>query len=131
MIWHLDTNIAIAQLNGNREVDLRITEHVPRVAISSLVLAELLFGVRNSSRYEMNLTKLREFLGMIQVAAFGEAAAHAYAEARFSTKAKGVTVPNDDLLIAAHALAENATLVTHNTAHFGDIPGLQLEDWLA
>ena len=55
---HLDTNIVIAYLNGNQEVAGQLNSHIPDVAMSSIVFAELLFGARLSAKSERNLQKL-------------------------------------------------------------------------
>jgi tRNA(fMet)-specific endonuclease VapC len=55
-----------------------------------------------------------------------ERAAELYAELR----ARGQLIEDADLLIAAVALVHDMTLVTHNTAHFTRITGLQVDDWL-
>ena len=61
-MWHLDTNIVIAFLNGNQAVATQLKAHLPDVAISSMVLAELLYGARASARAPENLARLRQFL---------------------------------------------------------------------
>jgi len=128
---HLDTNIVVAYLNGNEAIAAQLRSHLPEVAISSLVLAELLYGTRASVRAEENIKRLEQFLQIVAVADFDQASAEAYSQIRLSLRQKGRPTGEIDALIAAIAVANNALLVTHNTKHFENIDGLSLEDWLA
>jgi tRNA(fMet)-specific endonuclease VapC len=127
---HLDTNIVFAYLNGNQGVATRLKAHVPDVAISSLVLAELLYGARLSAKSEANLQRLETLTQLIAVASFDRASADAYARLRLTLRLGGRPTGEVDALIAAVALAHEAVFVTHNTRHFEHVEGLQLEDWL-
>ena len=128
---HLDTNIVIAYLNGNQAVAARLKAHLPEVGISSLVLAELLYGARASARSAENIERVRQLTQVVNVADFDQASAEVYSHLRLSLRHKGRPTSEIDSLIAAVALANNAILVTHNTKHFEHIEGLQLEDWLS
>ena len=64
---HLDTNVVIAYLNGNVTVATRIKDHLPGVGISSLVLAELLYGARASTRVSENIERVRQLLQVVGV----------------------------------------------------------------
>ena len=126
---HLDTNIVIAYLTGNQAVAGQLKDHLPEVAISSLVLAELRFGARASARTDENLERLNQFLQVVEVADFDDASADAYSRIRLSLRQMGRPTGEMDMPIAAVALANDAMLVTHNTRHFENIEGLVLEDW--
>ena len=128
---HLDTNIVIAYLNGNQAVAAQLKMHLPDVAISSLVLAELLYGARASARASENLDRLRQFIQIVDVADFDQASAESYSLIRLALRQKGRPTGEIDALIAAIAVANGAILVTHNVKHFEHIEGLKLEDWLA
>ena len=129
-MWHLDTNIVIAYLNGNTDVATKLKEYLPEVAISSLVLAELLYGARASTRVTENVERVRQFLRIVNVADFDQASADAYSRIRFTLKQKGRPTGEVDMLIAAIAIANDAILVTHNIKHFANIDDLRIEDWL-
>ena len=58
-MYHLDTNIVIAYLNGNQAIAAKLKLNLPEVGISSLVLAELLYSARAAERSSANLEKLR------------------------------------------------------------------------
>lgn len=128
---HLDTNIVIAYLTGNQTVAEHIKDFLPEVAISSLVLAELRFGARASVRTDENLERLDQFLQIVEVVDFDDASADAYSRIRLSLRRMGRPTGEMDLLIASVTLAHNAILITHNTKHFENIEGLNIEDWLA
>jgi tRNA(fMet)-specific endonuclease VapC len=129
-MYHLDTNIIVAYLNGDRQVAEQLKAYLPDVAISTLVLGELLYGARASARSGENLQRVRDFLQVVGVADFDPTAADVYSQIRLSLRQKGRPTGEIDALIAAVALANNAILVTHNARHFENIDRLQLEDWL-
>ncbi len=128
---HLDTNIVIAVLNGVPQAVDRFRDRGHETAVSALVLAELNYGFRNSDRPDQNFERLRQMLSVVEVVQFDEACADAYGRIRLNLKRKGRPCGYIDNLIAATALAKNATLVTHNTKHFADVDGLTVEDWLS
>lgn len=67
---------------------------------------------------------------IVDVVDFGPASAQVYGQIRFVMRQRGQPIGEMDILIAAVAMADGATLVTHNTKHFGRIEGLPVEDWL-
>ena len=128
-MFHLDTDTVIAFLNGNQKVTDAIKAHLPDIAISSLVFAELLFGARASARCDENIEKLNRMLSIIEVVDFDLECARTYSEDRLSLKQKGRPTGEMDLLIGSVALTRGSILVTHNTKHFQHIDGLLLDDW--
>jgi tRNA(fMet)-specific endonuclease VapC len=98
--------------------------------VSSIVLAELLFGARASARAENNLQRIHQLLQIVTVANFDRAGAEAYSRIRLNLRQKGRPTGEVDALIAAVAVAHDAVLVTHNVKHFGNIDELLVEDWL-
>ena len=70
-------------------------------------------------------------LTQLTVLPWTSAAADFYGPLKDTLKRQGTPIGDMDTLIAAHALAANLILVTHNTRHFERIPGLKLEDWMA
>lgn len=83
---HLDTNVVVAYLNGDRRVATQLRQYLPEVAISALVLAELLYGARASARAEDNLERLRQVLQFVHVADFDRASAEAYSHIRLALR---------------------------------------------
>jgi tRNA(fMet)-specific endonuclease VapC len=128
---HLDTDVAIAYLRGDDTLAERLESALPEVQISGPAAGELLFGARASMRPELGLAQVRRFLDVVRVAPFERDAAEAYGRIRLELRRLGRASGEVDTLIAAVAIANEATLVTHNARHFEHIPGLILEDWLA
>jgi tRNA(fMet)-specific endonuclease VapC len=114
----LDTCVCIRMLRGGgAPVARRIAAAAPgTVAISAISLAELMEGAGQGS------AALDALLEQIPVVGFDAVAARAFPRAR---AARG----RHDRLIAAHALALGATLVTHNGRDFRAVPGLRIENW--
>jgi len=104
--------------------------HLPDIAISSLVLGELLYGARASARSSENLERLKEFVKVVDIVDYDEKSAEAYSKIRLSLKQKGRPIGEADMLIASVAIANSAILVTDNIKHFEQIENLKLENWL-
>lgn len=128
MRYLLDTNIVIAwRVRGNCHVVRRLGAHRAEVALSVVVMHELIFGAYNSSRVAENLAEIDKI--QLPVLPFSEDDARAAAEIRAVLRRAGTPIGPYDLLIAGQALARNMVLVTHNTREFGRVNGLSLEDW--
>lgn len=132
MKWMLDTDTCMAVIRRQPEKALKKLrgKNIGQVGISSVTLSELSFGVEASARPEQNLEALREFLLPLEIAAYDETCAFRYGPIRAKLKKKGRPIGSLDTMIAAHALALDAILVTHNTRELGQVEGLRLEDWL-
>ena len=133
MKYLLDTNTCIGVLT-NRVTTL--TERWKRarpsqVRLCSVVKAELLFGAEKSSKRDVAQQKLQLFFSRVKSMPFDDAAAQTYGVIRAALEHEGLPIGPNDTLIAAIALANGLTLVTHNTAEFRRVPGLLLEDWEA
>ncbi len=127
---HLDTNIVIAYLNGNQDIADKIKRCLPDVAISTIVLGELLYGAKASQRTIENLERLREFMQIVEIVSFDEECAETYSDIRLSLRRKGRPTGEVDALIAAIAIANDAILVTDNIKHFEHIDNVTIENWL-
>jgi tRNA(fMet)-specific endonuclease VapC len=127
----LDTNICIYAIRGNApEVRRRLETTRPEdVAISSVVAAELWTGVMKSRARQHNEQALKEFLAFVEVLDWPVEAARVYGEIRAGLEAKGRSIGAMDLLIAAHAVHERATLVTRNRDEFTRVDRLKVEGW--
>ena len=133
MKYLLDTNICIAIIkNCPHEVKRKMIKlAVEDVAISSIVLAELWYGVELSSKQTENEAALHDFLQYVVVLDWPESAAHEYGKIRAQLKQKGMLIGANDLLIAAHALALGTILVSDNTREFSRVSELNLENWIS
>ena len=129
--YMLDTNMIAYAKNRRPEVVLeRLMQHDPsQICISSITMAELEYGVHNSSKPEQNRTALMMFLSGITILPFDSDASFEYGKIRYALKSKGILIGGNDLLIAAHAKSLGLTLVTHNTREFSRVEGLSIEDW--
>ena len=130
MMYMLDTDLCIYIINKKTAgLHKKLNQHVGHVCISSITLAELFFGAANSKRREANLAEVLEFVGNLSVLPFDETAAMEYGQARAALQQAGRLIGPNDLLIAAHALGVDATLVTNNVKEFSRVKGLRIENW--
>jgi tRNA(fMet)-specific endonuclease VapC len=133
MRYLLDTNMCIYAMKHQPDVLRRMQQaREGGLCISAIVAAELAFGVARSAaeHREKNQISLKRFLAALKVQPWPPGAIWVYGQHRQALKQAGTPIGDLDLLIAAHALAENLTLVTNNTREFERIDGLKLENWL-
>jgi len=130
MNFLIDTNICIYIMNKRPpEVILKFkNKEVGQIAISSITVSELQYGVSKSKYREQNLKRLEEFLTPFQILPYDEHASKFYGEIRSQLENKGTIIGSLDLLIAAHALSQNLVLVTNNEKEFKRIPYLKVEN---
>jgi tRNA(fMet)-specific endonuclease VapC len=132
--YFLDTNAVIALLKNQpstvRSRLRRVTSRGAAVAVSSVVLYELWYGVARSERRRENAERLRIFLsGNVTVVPFDEEDALVAGDLRATLEMAGTPIGPYDLLIAAQALRNGATLVTANVSEFARVPSLLWQDW--
>jgi len=132
MNFLIDTNICIYIMNKRPpEVIQKFkTMEVGQIAISSITVSELQYGVSKSKYREQNLKRLDEFLTPFQILPHDEHASKFYGEIRSHLENQGTIIGPLDLLIAAHALSQNLILVTNNEKEFNRIPSLKVENWI-
>ena len=131
MRYLLDTNICI-YLIKNRPPSLRSRFdklRVGDVAVSAITCCELQFGVANSARPAANEAALAQFLAPLLVLDFPASASDIYGRIRAALQKAGRPIGNYDLLLAAHAMALDLTLVSNNAKEFSRVKGLKLENW--
>jgi len=126
----LDTNICIYLMkNQPPEVAQRFAQcSVGDVLISAITYAELEYGVAVSDNPEQQGRNLANLIEDILVAPFDSTAANAYGPIRAATREH--KKDHLDKLIAAHAVALDAVLVTNNVRDFVKYPGVNIENWL-
>lgn len=133
MTYLLDTNTCIGWLRQNHpQIVARIQAQSPAdVALCSVVVGELLFGVERSdpAHRANNGVRVEQLRQQFTSLPFDDAAAEQYGRIRADLTGRGLVIGGNDLLIAAIALTRGCTLVTHNTAEFNRVAGLRTEDW--
>lgn len=133
MIYLLDTNICVyAMKRKPPEVLHRLCrEQVGDVGISAITYCELEYGVANSTRAEENRTRLEEFIAPLEIMSLAPQIAPVYGVIKAQLRRAGTLVGPLDLLIAAHALYLDVTVVTNNIGEFSRVPGLRVESWVS
>ena len=133
MKFVLDTNAWISYVRRNdANLIRRFDQSWPdEIVLCSVVVAELLFGAHHSSpsKQAANFALVERLQAQFISLAFDDLAAAEYGRIREHLTKQGTPIGPNDLMIAAIALANDLTLVTHNTREFRRIPGLQFEDW--
>lgn len=126
----LDTNICSYILRRHPSAMIeRFAELNPRqLWLSAIVAAELRFGATKlgSARFS---AAVEAWLAGFEVRPWPLDATQHYANVRAKLERAGKTIGGMDLLIAAHAMAEDSTLVTNNAREFLRVPGLAVEEW--
>ena len=127
--YMLDTDTCSFVIRGgNEKLRKRIQRNAGWLCVSAISVAELRFGARKKGSARIT-DAVEFFLELVDVVPWGEEAAGRYAEIRAVFESVGTPIGNMDTLIAASALADGCVIVTHNTDHFGRVPGLSIQDW--
>lgn len=128
----LDTNICVYMIkNKPPEVRELFEQFVPGdIAISSITVAELQYGVEKSAAREKNTSALEAFLLPLEIAPFDTDSALVYGKIRAELERQGKPIGGMDMLIAAQAIAQDFTLITHNLNEFERVSGLRCETWV-
>ena len=131
-MYLLDSNVCIRLLNESASSNMarKLAELTPDdIRLCSVVKSELYYGAYKSTRRERNLANLNRFFSQFISLPFDDNAASIAGQVRAQLDVIGTPIGSNDLLIAAIALSNDLTLVTHNTREFGRINGLKYEDW--
>lgn len=131
MKYLLDTNICIYIIKKKPEkVIKKFREHkVGDIAISSITIAELNYGIAKSSKLNENTIALKEFLQPLEIIDFSQEDTEAYGKIQSGLENKGTPIGAMDLLIASQALSRNLILVTNNENEFKRIKEIRIENW--
>jgi tRNA(fMet)-specific endonuclease VapC len=129
MKYMLDTNIVSHFIKGSTSVCTKITAlPMSELGISAITEGELLFGLAKKPEAIQLKRLVHEFLIRVDVLPWDSVIAECYGKLRADMQKKGRSLGNFDMLIAAHALALELTLITNDSA-FSQVSGLNLEDW--
>lgn len=128
----LDTDICIELLRGRAAAVYRKLRRQPldSVGLSAITWAELQYGAARSARPNYHQELLTQFCAPLALLPFDTDAAMTYGRVRAELAAAGTPIGPLDMLIAAHALARDAILITNNEREFGRVAGLKVENWL-
>jgi tRNA(fMet)-specific endonuclease VapC len=110
-------------LDKMRSVDLEL------IAISIVTEAELLYGIKLSTKPSVANAAFEDFIKHVRVIAWDHEAAKNYADIRAFLHKRGQMIGANDLMIAAHARSLGATLVTNNEREFRRVRELKIENW--
>lgn len=133
-LYMLDTDTCIFLMRRESPALETRAQSVPlrQQVMSAMTLAELTYGVHASAaaKRKENQAVLHNLVRHLAVLDWPQEAVQHYAEIRLDLKKRGAQLGAADLMIAAHARAIGATVVTNNTKDFGRVKGLQVENWL-
>lgn len=131
MTYMLDTNICIYAIKNKPEQVLqRLKANLSKgICISAITLAELEHGVEKSAYPEKNTLALMQFISVMSVLPFDDSAAIEYGKICADLQKKGTPIGTMDMLISAHAKAEDLILVTNNLREFERVKDLKTENW--
>jgi tRNA(fMet)-specific endonuclease VapC len=132
MRYMLDTNICSYILKSH---PLSVKAHFEQVGtrdlcISTVVLAELYYGAARHPKGPAIRKEIDEFVSRLVVIPWDEIAADHYGEIRATMEKDGTPIGAMDMMIAAHARSQGATLVSNNIRHFDKLPGLHIAYWV-
>ena len=129
----LDTNICIyIRQKRPKAVSQRFHKlRVGEAALSVITYGELLYGAAKSADRAAAIERLQELLHWLPALPMPESAAEAYGRTRAELTARGELIGNNDLWIAAHAMATGLILVTNNEREFRRVRGLKVQNWAA
>jgi tRNA(fMet)-specific endonuclease VapC len=126
----LDTNTLIYFFKGSGNVPQNLLSKSPKdIGIPTIVMFELEVGIAKSKSPRKRIKQLQDLIAIVNVLPFGIKEARAAASIRAQLEKKRIGIGPYDILISGTALAQRATLVTHNTQEFRRIQKLQVEDW--
>lgn len=123
----LDTNVAIAVLNQEVDLDARRGRGI-EVLLSLTVVGELFFGAERSASSETNRGRVERLVELCPVLPHDLETARRYGWLKSLLRRQGRPIPENDLWIAASAVRHGMVLATRDR-HFDQIEGLQVEAW--
>lgn len=131
MKFLLDTNICVYLIKHKppQVIDRFRACELGDIAISSITVAELNYGIAKSQQRDRNQAALDRFLLPLTIVPFDRAASDYYGQLRHNLERQGQPIGNMDLLIAAHALSLRLEIVTNNVREFSRIPHLSVQNW--
>lgn len=99
------------------------------VGMSIITFGELAYGAAKSTEPERAMSVLERLVAIIPVLSLPGSVGRPYGELRAALEVKGAVIGSNDLWIAAHAIADDLTLVTNNEREFRRVKDLRIENW--
>ncbi|AUW43475.1 type II toxin-antitoxin system VapC family toxin [Rhizobium leguminosarum] len=129
--WMLDTNMVSHVIKGDRPEIIERLAALPMedIVISSITEGELLYGLAKRGYPKALSERISQFLLRVDVLPWDHDVTRTYGDLRVACEAKGVTLAPLDMMIAAHAVATAATLVTRDKAFARVSEPLKVDDW--
>ncbi len=129
--YMLDMDLCITVLRDRPEgLRARFNAEADALCVSTVVLAELLYGAAKSTKPVENRREVEQFAARLAVLQFDAEAADHSAEIRAALERRGKLIGGYDLLIAGHARSRGLVIVTGNIREFRRVDGLRSENWL-
>lgn len=132
MLYMLDTNICGYIIRNKPEFiknKLKEIEVKHDIALSSIVVSELLYGAKKKDSEKLTKT-VKQFIENFTILDFDKNASKEYANIRVSLENNGNIIGSNDLFIASHAKSLKAILVTNNVREFERVDNLKIENWV-
>lgn len=130
MHYLIDTNIIVYRLKNLGNVNANFLKNKDKhMSLSVISYGELVFGAKKSKAVEKNMETVNAIKSIFPLLEITSEIMNIFGEIKAYTQKIGKTIDDMDLLIAATAITNNFTLVTHNMKHFENIPNLKVEDW--
>lgn len=130
MHYLIGTNIIIYRLKNLGNVNANFLRNKDKhMSLSVVSYGELVFGAKKSKAVEKNMETVNAIKVIFPLIEITSEIMNTFGEIKAYTQKIGKTIDDMDLLIAATAITNDFTLVTHNTKHFENIPNLKIEDW--
>ena len=127
----LDTNVVIYVLKRRPIEVLEIfNKNTNRMAISSITLSELIYGVEKSVKIDKNLEAIEDFISRLEVLPYDAKASQHYGQIKAGLEKKRKIIGENYIHIAAHEIIQGLILVTNNLKEFKRVPNLALENWI-
>ena len=128
----LDSNVLIDVLRGDSGVQRALRSHEPSaLAVPAVVRSELVLGANLAADGHAERFAVETILRPLRLLAFDERCANAYAVLHATLQKRGSLIGVADIMVAATAIAHDATVVTANVRAFSRVPFLRIEDWRA
>ena len=131
MKYLVDTNILIYLMNS-KSIKLQkkfTSKSIDEFGVSSITVAELIYGAKKSKAIEKNLNAALKILSPLKVLDFTSMDAFEYGDIRADLELKGIIIGANDLLIAAQARRQNLIVLTANVKEYERVEGLKVVNW--